>query len=39
VQGGWGKSGFTYIDLSKVKKKMLDDAVTISYQNVVAKRK
>jgi len=31
VQGGWGKSGFTYVDLKKVNREMMVDAVTTSY--------
>lgn len=38
VPGGWGKQGATYFDLKKVKKKMLKDAMTCSY-NLVAGRK
>jgi len=38
VQGGWGKQGATYIDLKKVKKKMLMDALVISYCNVAPKK-
>jgi predicted DNA-binding protein (MmcQ/YjbR family) len=34
VPGGWGRSGFTYVDLATVKKSMLADAVTASYRNV-----
>jgi len=38
VQGGWGKSGFTYIDLRKVNKEMLKDAMTISYCKVAPEK-
>ena len=38
VQGKWGKSGFTYIDLKKVKRKMMEDALTISYCNTAPKK-
>ena len=34
VHGKWGKNGFTYVDLKKVKKELLIDALTISYCNV-----
>ena len=38
VPGGWGKQGATYVDLKKVKRKMLEDALTISYCNVAPKK-
>ena len=31
VPGGWGLKGATYIELNKVKKSMLKDAVTTAY--------
>lgn len=31
VPGGWGKKGATYIELTKVKKAMLKDALTVAY--------
>ena len=31
VHGKWGKSGFTFVELKKVKSAMLKDAITISY--------
>jgi predicted DNA-binding protein (MmcQ/YjbR family) len=31
VPGGWGKKGATYIELTKVKKSMLKDALTVAY--------
>lgn len=31
VPGGWGKKGATYIELTKVKKTMLKDALTVAY--------
>src|SRR5690349_16020872 len=31
VPGGWGKKGATYIELSKVRKSMLKDALTVAY--------
>ncbi|CAN5668931.1 hypothetical protein BH11BAC1_BH11BAC1_24460 [soil metagenome] len=34
VQGAWGKKGFTYVNLNKIKKEMLVDAAKISYCNV-----
>ncbi len=38
VPGSWGKQGATFFELSKVKKSMLKDALTISYCNVAPKR-
>ncbi len=34
VQGAWGKKGFTYVNLDKIKKEILVDAARISYCNV-----
>ena len=34
VPGGWGLKGATYIELNKVKKSMLKDAVTTAYCSV-----
>jgi hypothetical protein len=31
VPGGWGKMGFTYVNLKKVKKAMFKDALTVAY--------
>ena len=31
VPGGWGLKGATYIELNKVRKSMLKDAVTTAY--------
>lgn len=39
VPGGWGKTGATYIDLKKIKKTMLKDALTCAYQNITEKKK
>ena len=38
VPGGWGKQGATYIELKKVKKTMLKDALTCAYCNVAPGR-
>lgn len=38
VPGGWGKQGATFFELSKVKKSMLKDALTIAYCNVAPKK-
>jgi predicted DNA-binding protein (MmcQ/YjbR family) len=34
VPGGWGIKGATYIELKKVKKSMLKDAITMAYCSV-----
>ena len=34
VPGAWGKKGATFIELKKVRKDMLKDALTVSYCNV-----
>jgi hypothetical protein len=34
VPGGWGLKGATYIDLRKVKRSMLKDALTVAYCTV-----
>ena len=31
VPGGWGMKGATYIELSKVSRSMLKDALTVAY--------
>lgn len=31
VPGGWGRMGFTFINLKKVRKSMLTDALTVAY--------
>jgi hypothetical protein len=36
VPGGWGRQGSTFIDLKKVKKAMLLDALTTAWKNVAA---
>jgi len=38
VAGAWGKKGFTCIELQKIRKDMLKDAVTVSYCNVAPKK-
>lgn len=37
VNGAWGIQGWTIIELSKVKKEVLKDALTTSYCNVAPK--
>ena len=34
VPGGWGTKGGTYIELKKVKKGMLKDAMTVAFNNI-----
>jgi len=34
VPGGWGLKGATFIDLKKVKRSMLKDAITTAYCTV-----
>jgi hypothetical protein len=34
VPGGWGRNGFTTVNLKKVKKAMLKDALTTAYCTV-----
>ena len=31
VPGGWGRMGFTYVNLKKVRKTMFRDALTVAY--------
>lgn len=36
VPGGWGRKGATYIDLGKVKKPILRDALLCAYHHAAA---
>lgn len=38
VPGGWGLQGATYIELKKVKKAMLLDALTTAWKQVAPKK-
>lgn len=38
VPGGWGRRGATFINLKKVKKKMLIDALTAAWKNTAPKK-
>src|SRR5580765_4663459 len=38
VEGGWGKQGWTMVDLKKVKKSMFKDALTLAYCDVAPKK-
>jgi len=39
VNGTWGGQGWTVIELEKVKKEMLKDALKTAYHNLSAKKK
>ncbi|MFA6978006.1 MAG: MmcQ/YjbR family DNA-binding protein [Ignavibacteriaceae bacterium] len=39
VSGTWGRQGWTVIELDKVKKEMLKDALKTAYHNLSAKKK
>jgi predicted DNA-binding protein (MmcQ/YjbR family) len=38
VKGTWGKQGWTIIELKKIRKEMLTDALTVAYCQVAPKR-
>jgi hypothetical protein len=38
VPGGWGKKGATFVDLAKVRKDMLKDALTTAYNELTKKK-
>jgi hypothetical protein len=38
VKGNWGKHGWTIIELNKINKPMLTDALTVAYCTVAPKR-
>ncbi|HEY0679056.1 MAG TPA: MmcQ/YjbR family DNA-binding protein [Chitinophagaceae bacterium] len=38
VPGFWGKKGATFVDLGKVRKDMLKDALSVAYEAVTAKK-
>jgi hypothetical protein len=38
VPGGWGRMGFTTVNMKKVKKAMLKDALTVAYCTVAPKK-
>ena len=39
VSGGWGRQGWTIIELRKIRKDMLKDALTVAYCAVAPKRR
>jgi hypothetical protein len=38
VPGGWGKQGATFVDLKKIKKKILKEALAIAYNSLSKKK-
>lgn len=38
VPGGWGRKGATFVDLGKVRKDMLKDALDQAYKGVAPKK-
>jgi len=38
VPGGWGRAGATFINLKKVRKSMLLDALTTAWKNVAPRK-
>jgi hypothetical protein len=38
ANGAWGRQGFTFIELKKVRKDMFTDAMTLSWQQVAPKK-
>ena len=38
VPNKWGKQGWTYVELSQVKKEMLKDALQTAYNQIAAKK-
>ncbi|MDB5230754.1 MAG: hypothetical protein JWN76_1559 [Chitinophagaceae bacterium] len=39
VPGGWGRMGCTFVELGKVKKSVLKEALTIAYTAATVKKK
>jgi predicted DNA-binding protein (MmcQ/YjbR family) len=39
IPNKWGKQGWTIVELSKVRPEMFVDALKLSYQNVLTKKK
>ena len=39
VPGGWGRQGATYVELKKIKKAMLKDALTVAHNSAMLKVK
>ena len=38
VPGTWGKQGATFVDLKKVKKTVLKEALTVAYNSLIKKK-
>ncbi len=38
VPNKWGLKGATYVELSKVKSEVLQDALSVSYQTIISKK-
>ena len=38
VPGGWGRQGATFINLQKIREKMMLDALTCAWKNVAPKK-
>lgn len=38
VPGGWGRQGSTFVNLKKVRKAMLKDALTVAWKGVAGKK-
>ncbi len=38
VPNKWGQKGATYVDLTKVRPDMLNDALTTAYQHIASKK-
>lgn len=39
IPNKWGKQGWTFVELSKVRPEMFEDALKQSYENVITKKK
>ena len=39
VPGGWGLKGSTIFELSRIRKEMLKDALSVAYEEKLAKKK
>jgi predicted DNA-binding protein (MmcQ/YjbR family) len=39
VPGAWGKKGATFVDLQKVKTKILKEALTIAYNDITKSKR
>lgn len=39
IPNKWGKQGWTIVDLARVRPKMFEDALQLSYQNVTPRKK